>query len=71
MYPVIKRVAKKIKRELNVPIIVGGIHATALPEVLIKEDCFDMLCIGEGEEAMAELLEKMEKKEDIHKININ
>jgi len=65
LYPVIKRIAKKIKAELNIPIIIGGIHPTSIPEDVIKEDCFDMLCIGEGEEAFAELLERMESKQSI------
>jgi len=64
-YSVIKKVAKKLKKALNVPIIIGGIHPTSVPEDVIKEDCFDILCVGEGEEAFAELLEGMEKKQDI------
>jgi anaerobic magnesium-protoporphyrin IX monomethyl ester cyclase len=63
LYPIIKRIATKIKERLKVPIVVGGIHPTSVPEWVIKEDCFDILCIGEGEEALAELLEKMGKKE--------
>lgn len=67
-YPIIKRIAKILKKEFNVPIIVGGVHVTSIPEHVIKEDCFDILCIGEGEEAFAELLEKMEEGKSILKI---
>lgn len=68
MYPVIKRVAKKFKAALDVPIIIGGVHPTSIPEEVIREDCFDILCIGEGEDAFAELLERIEKNQSILKI---
>ncbi len=55
----------KIKAAVDVPIIVGGIHPTSVPEEVIKESWVDILCIGDGEEAMLELLEKMENKQDI------
>lgn len=67
-YSVIKKIAGQLKAMLDVPIIIGGIHPTSIPEEVIKEDCFDIVCIGEGEEAFAELLEKMEKNESILKI---
>ena len=68
LFPVIKNMAGKLKQELRVPTIIGGIHPTTLPEEVIKEDCFDFLCIGEGEEAFAELLERMENNEDLTSI---
>jgi radical SAM superfamily enzyme YgiQ (UPF0313 family) len=46
-----------LKQRMNVPIIVGGIHPTSVPEVVIQEDWVDMICIGDGEEAMLELAE--------------
>lgn len=57
-----------LKKHLNVPVIAGGIHATALPEELIKENWVDMLCVGEGEGAMEELAGKMSHKDDISHI---
>lgn len=54
------REIKKINK--NLPIIFGGIHPTSVPETVIKENCVDMLCIGEGEEATDELLKDIEKK---------
>lgn len=41
--------------------IFGGEHSTVMPESVIKEKCVDFVCIGEGEEAMSELLEQLEK----------
>ncbi len=55
--------SKLMKKHFELPIIIGGIHATIAPEETISKDCFDMVCIGEGEEALAELVESMEKGE--------
>ena len=55
------RVANEIKNNFNIPIIFGGVHATTAPEETINKQSIDMICIGEGELALAELLEKMEK----------
>ncbi len=40
----------------NIKIIFGGPHTTALPELVIEESCVDILCVGEGEAAIVELL---------------
>ena len=53
--------AKKVKEKQNVPIIFGGMHVTAVPERVINNDFVDMICIGEGEEALCELAHSMER----------
>ena len=55
-------------RHTGVPTIVGGPYATFAPEVCIREDCVDMVCVGEGEAALVELCEKMRNGEDTTKI---
>ena len=63
LYMPIKKLARTFKKVLpNVPIICGGIHPTSLPDETIKEDCFDMICLGEGEGAMEDLLQRMREK---------
>lgn len=52
-------VARSIKRISDVPIIFGGIHPTSVPEIVIANDCVDMLCIGEGDEAIVELVDSL------------
>lgn len=59
--------AKEIKKRFSIPIILGGPHATYYPEI-IENDCIDIICIGEGEYAILELLNNMKKKKDITKI---
>lgn len=53
-------------KKLGVPIVYGGVHATISPE-----DCInyaDIVCVGEGEEAILELTEALEKNKPIDKI---
>ena len=49
------------KARFNIPTIIGGVHATLLPEEVIAEDCIDALCIGEGEKAMVEFIDAVDK----------
>jgi len=60
------QVIQYLKKHLKIPIVWGGIHATFNPEECLKYA--DFVCIGEGEEAMLELVEKLEKKEDLTNI---
>jgi radical SAM superfamily enzyme YgiQ (UPF0313 family) len=51
-------IARDIKRYCDIPILFGGIHVTMDPVGTLNQDEVDLICIGEGEEALAELLEK-------------
>lgn len=64
----IKEVASIVKKEFNIPIICGGVHATVHPEDVLGVDGIDMICIGEGEKAIVELVEKLERKQDFSRI---
>jgi len=66
LYPFFNEIIPILKRELSVPIIAGGPHATALPEYVLQNEHIDMVCIGEGEEAFSELLDKMERRVEIY-----
>jgi radical SAM superfamily enzyme YgiQ (UPF0313 family) len=66
LFPWVREVAYTIKQHFSVPIIVGGIHATILPERVITDKNIDMVCIGEGEEAMVELANKLSRGQDYH-----
>lgn len=45
----------------DIPIIWGGHHASALPEQTLKEDYVDAVIIGEGEKAILNCLQDIEK----------
>lgn len=53
------RMGSRLKAELGVPVVVGGHHAQALPEYVIGHDWVDVVCTGEGELALLELVERM------------
>lgn len=43
----------------NIPVIAGGVHTILNPDIVIRNDNIDMICYGEGEEALPELCERM------------
>jgi radical SAM superfamily enzyme YgiQ (UPF0313 family) len=63
-YPQVKEYALWVKDAADVPIISGSYHPTTLPEEVINTPGIDMLCRGEGEEALLELVERMDAGED-------
>lgn len=53
---------RKVRTMLpDVPIVVGGVHATVAPEQVIRHREVDIVCIGEGEYALVELLDSIDK----------
>ncbi len=60
-YPWALDMAEQIKAKINVPIVFGGIHPSSVPERVIKSDYVDMVCVGESEYAMLELIQSMAK----------
>src|SRR5205823_10693301 len=63
----LEQLAARIKRDLNVPIIVGGPHPTYSPEMILNP-AIDIICRGEGELAMLELADALQRDADITKI---
>lgn len=55
-------ITRRLKQELSAPVIWGGVHPTIEPEASLQYA--DMVCIGEGEESLVELVEKMRAGED-------
>ena len=54
------------RKNLQKPIVWGGVHATISPQDCIKY--VDMVCVGEGEGAVLDLVEAIEKNKPIDKI---
>ena len=52
-------VAADVKKRADVPIIFGGIYPTAVPEYVISQKTVDIVCVGEGEYPMLELVDGM------------
>ena len=49
---------------IDAPVIVGGTHPTVAPEEVIQHELVDMICVGEGEEAIVELCSILEEGRD-------
>jgi len=55
-------IIKKVRAILpSVPIVVGGVHATVNPNGVIKHPEVTAVCVGEGEEALVELLDSIDR----------
>lgn len=61
--------AKTIKKELRLPIVIGGPHVTANPNKVLLLKCFDIGILGEGEITLVEVIDALEKKKDLREID--
>lgn len=52
----------KIAKELGKITLAGGVHASAVPDDLVHAGYFDSVVVGEGENAVLEILDLIEKK---------
>lgn len=60
-YAFVVKVARKIKSLWpSKHIILGGHHASLSTDICLQEPSFDFICVGEGDQAMAELVSQLE-----------
>lgn len=64
----VKQIAKFLRANLDIPIVVGGHHANAVPEQVIALDAVDYACKGEGEKPLLELVERLDAGLPAHDI---
>lgn len=50
---------REIKKRIDIPVVWGGIHPTVAPEECL--DIADYVCVGEGEAALQELADSLQK----------
>ena len=55
------QITQKLRNNYDFPIVWGGIHPTIRPEESL--DYADIVCIGEGEETIVELADKIQNKQ--------
>ncbi|GAP38258.1 B12-binding domain-containing radical SAM protein [Piscinibacter sakaiensis] len=48
-----------LREHVDVPVILGGLHATFSPEEVLRHPGIDYVCLGEGEAALLELVEAL------------
>lgn len=60
LFPEAAALSEIIKNHLGerVKLIIGGPHASALPEEVLRQSSFDILIFGEGEDALVEILKE-------------
>ena len=56
------------KNGVTTPQAVGGIHSTMYPDMTINHDGVDIICRGEGDYAMLELCDAIDKQNDFSSI---
>ena len=61
-------IARIIKETLGVKTVFGGIHASLVPEAVIRNDVVDFVIVGEGELAMLDLAEAISSKKSEYQI---
>ncbi len=65
------QIASQLKKQLNVPTIIGGCHVTALPERTLAEfPAFDYGVYGEGEKTTLELLRYLQQDTESRLSNV-
>src|SRR2546422_1800932 len=52
-------------RFLQLPLVIGGVHPTMVPDEVAESGLFDFVCVGEGEHALLDLVEGLEAGRDV------
>src|SRR3990167_9040941 len=49
------KIAKRVKKLKNIPVVIGGPHATFYPREVLENKYIDVACIGEGDDIIVNL----------------
>ena len=67
IYPIALTMFKAIEN-FDIPVLVGGVFAMHAPEIVIENKCVDIVCIGEGEDTIVEICQKMDAGKDCYDV---
>jgi len=56
-------VSKLVKQNSKAKVVWGGVHPSLSPEQTLENQFIDIVVVGEGEETLLELVEKLDRKE--------
>jgi anaerobic magnesium-protoporphyrin IX monomethyl ester cyclase len=61
-FPAAVALARVCRKNSSAKIVIGGVHASAIPDFLIENysDCLDFIVVGEGEITMLELVNALQ-----------
>ena len=51
---------QEYKNKNKIPVLAGGVFPTFAPEICINYNIIDMICVGEGENALVDICKKIE-----------
>lgn len=69
-YFFVKQIAQYIKKiKPNIKNFIGGVHATLNCSDVLKDNCFDAVCVCDGEYAVTEYIKYIRNNEPIHNID--
>lgn len=60
-----RRIVAALRSRSDVPVIAGGLHPTFSADEVLRNPGFDYVCLGEGELAMVELADALERGVEI------
>lgn len=59
----IEKTAAFLRPLLGIPFVIGGVHCTMAPDEVAATGLFDYVCVGEGEDALCELVDRLARGE--------
>ena len=62
-------VADRVKRQLKVPVILGGSHVSAAPRSVLSHPSVDYIIRGEGERPLVELIANLQGRRAIEQVS--
>lgn len=69
IYKYVKWLVKVIRRyHPDKKIVIGGSVGSSIPKIMLEKNPVDIVCIGEGEETVRDLMRVLETKEDLSKV---
>jgi len=70
IFPVVREICREVKRiDPDILTITGGTYPTFMSEYCLEEPSLDMIALGEGENAMLELVRRLKEEKDIRDID--
>jgi radical SAM superfamily enzyme YgiQ (UPF0313 family) len=64
-WPYTAKLAAWARKATRAPLVCGGIHTMAAGDEVLESGLFDYIMRGEAEEALAEFVDKFQRKEDV------
>ena len=59
----------EVLNEFEIPVLAGSVFATYAPEKVLANKCVTMACIGEGEDTLLEVCQRLSEGRDYYDVN--